>query len=242
MGNQLNTRRKVILFTIAALVWVRFRKVYYSYRHAWKVLRKLPAPDRSSNRNMWVLNGALASELSPSGGAPTLTEIRQNAAGAFGRFIEKTPEAEKVGIINLQFLNETVDNLLPFNTLSMPIIFGNEKIREFLSAKAMEKLEKGQSYEVAHSLIGDSVLSTSGDVWHSQRQVLNKGFTDELMSVAIPKICKTVEELSHRWEHNFLSKPVAVHEEMLKLTMDVLGRAALSHDFNRYEGSRSFVY
>lgn len=110
-------------------------------------------------------------------------------------------------------------------------------VRECTSTKNLGKFVKGRAYGVSRDLIGDSVLATTGEVWHRQRKVIEKGFKLPLLKKQLPMILETSKDLverlmslgdSEKKEDGYVS--VNLIEEMLKTTMDVLGRAAFSYD------------
>lgn len=146
MGSLLNNaRRRSLVFVLVVLALLKFRSKFLKFRHAWVLLKKLPTTEVTDGEGLlWAINGVLANEIATSGERVSLIDLRTKALGAVQRLIEKTPNAAEVGLINLQMLNRKLDSLLPFNTLNPVILFGNEKVREFLSAKAMPKLAKGE--------------------------------------------------------------------------------------------------
>ena len=199
-------------------------------------MKRLPTPKTRPRSSYFVFNDAVvnvgSSKEKKQEKRSFVERVRFNLVRWLTERIVESPEAKELGIINVPLLTPTADKLLPFHKMCFVVIFGNDKVKELLSSKAMSHLSKGFGYEVCASLIGDSVLSTSGEVWHTQRKVMEKGFTDEMMSKAMPRIVQTVSEMAEKWEEQFLHAPVIVHEEMLKLTMDVLGRSVLNYDFN----------
>jgi len=115
---------------------------------------------------------------------------------------------------------------------SVITVFGPDLIRELLAHKKMIEIRKGRSYDISEPLIGDSVLRASNAAWAPQRAHIEKGMTHAILEQALPRVLQTVGELIHRWEATSLGRPVNIAEDMLKLTLDVLGRAAFSFDFN----------
>lgn len=126
-------------------------------------------------------------------------------------------------------------NVTPLPVVEIYIKSG-ELARELLSTKNLDNLVKGRAYGIADQLIGRGVLSESGADWHSQRVILEKGFTDKLLNKQFPMVVKTAEDLVgrlkflHDCEKTCDFVEINVIEEMLKATMDVLGRVAFSYD------------
>lgn len=130
--------------------------------------------------------------------------------------------------------------LKPFASVHL---FDVELARELLSTKNLDKIQKGKAYEVSNQLIGQGVLTTSGDVWHRQRIIIERGFTEKLIRQQFPMVVQTSNDLIERLKKlharsltgtQSLSTDgfvkVNVIEEMLKATMDVLGRVAFSYE------------
>ena len=236
MGNtvgNMTLRRKIAFAVLAFFVVFRRRiiKKFLSLRRAYLLLQRLPHPVTDGPSKRYILNDSLDA-IEGDDSLSIVERVQRNSMNWLKQKIESVPDAKEVGVLNIPLLTPEVDRMIPFNTLSFMVVFGTDKVKELLSAKSMEKLSKGLSYEISHSLIGDSVLSTSGEEWHAQRKVIEKGFTDAMMDKAVPRIARTVDEMMQKWERNSLGEPVKIHEEMLKLTMDVLGRSVLNYDFN----------
>ena len=244
MGNSmahLSLRRKLLLIGlgILALSQSRIVRKFRQWRRGFVLIQQLPTPERAQPSKNYVLddNFVNVGKNAENGKGhrvyrPFVERVRYNLVKALTSRIDSTPRAKEVGIMNVPILTEAMDKWFPFHTACFVVIFGNDKVKELLSAKAMPKLSKGFGYDVCDSLIGESVLKTSGEVWHEQRKTIEKGFTDEMMDKAMPRIVRTVGEMMTKWEKQFLGDAVVVHEEMLKLTMDVLGRSVLNYDFN----------
>ena len=102
-------------------------------------------------------------------------------------------------------------------------------VRELLSTKMLPYLVKGRAYDLAGPLIGEGVLSSSGEAWARQRAVLDHGFVPKILKMQYDAIGRTVDELVAKLARKN-GEDVEVVEEMLKTTLDVLGRVAFSYD------------
>ena len=122
------------------------------------------------------------------------------------------------------------------NQLAVVVPTDLRVVREILASRSMPRFRKGISYDVADPLIGQSILHSSGPFWAAQRPVVEKGFSHTVMEASMPRVLQTANELVARWaeaaeaSHNMAEQDVAA--DMLKLTMDVIGRAAFTYDFN----------
>ena len=132
------------------------------------------------------------------------------------------------------------------NVLGMILPTKIEVVREILSHKSMEDFNKGFAYKVSHPLIGDSVLSTSREQWAPQRPIVERGFAHEVVGKSVPKIVQTANELADKWAARARSSRNEavqdVREDMLRLTMDVIGRAAFGYDFNSTTSAEAPLY
>lgn len=205
MGSSLSflrDRKFVLLVVIAVLSkklgvvkWLRER------RRAKVIVNKLPTPRLLPGKSETVfLHHSVYNYFLPKTKSmlPTFGDVRVNAAKVLTEIFSDNPEIVKQGVVNIPILG-SIDKALPINDAVVVVVFGPEKVKEILSAKSMPSLTKGFAYKVSHGLIGDGVLSTSGDVWHTQRKIAEKGFTDEIMDIAMPKVVQTVGELIERW-------------------------------------------
>lgn len=105
-------------------------------------------------------------------------------------------EVKHEGVVNFWFLNPR----LAGPPLSILFPKDIEVIRQLLSTKNMSKLKKGRPYIISKELIGDGVLATTGSVWHKQRVVVEKGFTNKLMRKQLHMVIRTAKDLSQRWK------------------------------------------
>jgi cytochrome P450 len=150
------------------------------------------------------------------------------------------PEIRDEGIMCLWAIGPKPRAWIP-NNMCTVFVFGMDNVREVLANKSMDLYNKGFSYDASRCLIGDGLLGTSGPKWARQRRVIEKGFKHDLVSRSMPKVLDTASELIDKWEAELDLKSdagdqstiiVAAHEEMMKLTLDVLGHVAFSTRFN----------
>eukprot|EP00538_Stauroneis_constricta_P011355 CAMPEP_0119570096 /NCGR_PEP_ID=MMETSP1352-20130426/43434_1 /TAXON_ID=265584 /ORGANISM="Stauroneis constricta, Strain CCMP1120" /LENGTH=642 /DNA_ID=CAMNT_0007619761 /DNA_START=32 /DNA_END=1960 /DNA_ORIENTATION=+ len=124
----------------------------------------------------------------------------------------------------------------PWNPLSraMVVIHDVELVTEVLSRKQYGKWKKGLVYEIAAPLVGtDTILSAvDGDCWRHQRKIVSAGFCKEVLQAAYDTIHTSIERLSVRWDELVARKKhIDILDEMMKLTMEVIGQVAFSYDF-----------
>ena len=215
-----------IAIALVVMLWIR-RKVaqlwkFIGYaRHKRALLQALPGPSCKE----FGLLGTVTS-LVPDG-----VELNDdNLRTYFIQSLEKaisTPEQKNEGLIRLWVLNEN----LPCSCVAKVFVYDIAVARQVLQSKTLDYYEKGNSYKISRPLIGDGVLSSSGPKWAHQRPFLEKGFKTDLLKRNMSRIVLTAKEHCDR-VNNIIGTgtPINVVEEMLKVTLDVLGRVAFSHD------------
>lgn len=190
------------------------------------MLHKLPGPGREFEG--YVLGHMTGPLMLPPGQG---FDPEYNVEHMIENMQKVSRMSEGHGFFRLYALNSNI----PCNLLGIIVVRNIEVAREILSHKAMEDYDKGMMYKVSHQLIGDSVLSTSREKWAPQRPVVERGFAHDVVGRSVPKIVQTVNELADKWETKARASRNAavqdVREDMLRLTMDVIGRAAFGFDF-----------
>jgi len=218
----------VRLWKKVLLTWVVFRvfRVIQAINRTRAILLKLPGP-RVAN---WALLNSTIRRMLPEGDKVNQENVSIHLVNILMKLVLSEEQRDE-GLFALWFLNPRY----PFHSRAPVFVYDIDLIREILSTKNLA-FSKGRAYEVTHPLIGDGVLSTSGETWAHQRVVLEKGFTRDLLQGHMKKaMALTASEHVEKWakvaERN-PSREVMLdpHEEMLLVTMDVLGRFAFSFD------------
>eukprot|EP00924_Labyrinthula_sp_SR-Ha-C_P001287 augustus_masked-scaffold_7-processed-gene-19.97-mRNA-1 protein AED:1.00 eAED:1.00 QI:0/-1/0/0/-1/1/1/0/436 len=123
-----------------------------------------------------------------------------------------------------------------FKPLGALMINDMDLIRQLTSSKNLRNVKKGITYKIAAPLIGRGILSvpTYGSSWEHQRNILDKGFAEQIIASNCFEIKEVGKDLVERITFLLGEKNVVevnIIEEMLKTTIDVLGRVAFSYDF-----------
>eukprot|EP00924_Labyrinthula_sp_SR-Ha-C_P012580 maker-scaffold_10-snap-gene-11.2-mRNA-1 protein AED:0.00 eAED:0.00 QI:66/1/1/1/1/1/2/111/542 len=153
---------------------------------------------------------------------------------------------EKMGVIWI--LNPNVTLVFP---LAIVLVTDMDLVRELLSTKMLSKQRKGNSYLVANPLTGNGALTTSHGVWHKQRIILDKGFTQSILEEQFFIIKESSNELldlltgiyTRSGERDLLD--IDLIESMSKMTLDVLGKVAFGYDIGALrvkDGQESPLY
>lgn len=226
------TRKWIFLAFVAVLFMYknRIRKIYkflMEVKAARKLLEKLPGPGEEGEH--FLLGHYGGKFFLGEDGSATPEWIVNNTVR---RLTELCKPYREDGIMRMFVVSRSV----PFVCFAVIMPLSIEVVREMTSQKNMDQFDKGKSYTIAHPLIGDSVLPTSGPEWAAQRPILERGFSHDIVGKAVPKMVQSVNELVEKWEKKArASRNTAiqdVEEDMLRLTMDVIGRAAFGYDFN----------
>jgi cytochrome P450 len=107
-------------------------------------------------------------------------------------------------------------------------------IKELLSKERFGDFFKGPAYDASHPLIGDGLLAApDSETWRNQRKIAQTGFKTNILEMAVVNARQVCVELFTRWDVIAEGgKPFELYDEMLKVTIDVLGKVAFSYDFN----------
>lgn len=225
VSSPLDLLRRVLRVLVGAVLVYQMDYVAYVLVDRPATVAKLPGPGPEAMRGPL---GHMTGPLFFAPGEPYSVEAMTRRL--VGRLTKLARDYRKEGLMRLLVAWRTP--LL--NNLGLIVVTDARIARELLAAKNQPDYEKGIMYAVSAPLIGESVLRTSGPTWAAQRPVIEKGFSHSVMESAVGPVLHTVNELTQKWtemaaaSHNTAHVDVAV--EMLKLTMDVIARAAFSYD------------
>mmetsp|Transcript_6963 Transcript_6963/g.12271 ORF Transcript_6963/g.12271 Transcript_6963/m.12271 type:complete len:571 (-) Transcript_6963:992-2704(-) len=214
---------------LALLFWLRAKLVRLvawvrRERRTRKLLEALPG---FATPKMHLLGNLL--NMVPEDKPLTRDNIRDYMLSQMSKLLE-TPELKDHGVVRLWQLNERI----PIHGKGAIYVVGGEEAREILATKNLDKWVKGRSYKISEPLIGHGVLSTSGPEWARQRPILENFFKSDILKMNLPRVLLTAKEFTSKIKAQSGTQKegviVDVHEELLKVTLDVLGRVAFSYD------------
>jgi cytochrome P450 len=142
--------------------------------------------------------------------------------------------AEGHGLFRLSFFR-----FVPFLSREWVFVADIGLARELLSQERYGAFQKGNFYQLAAPLIGSGMLAApDGPDWKHTRRMATPGFHPSMLRLAVTVAAETTRKMCERWERTIAAArgPAAGFEanmldEMLRLTVDVLGRTAFSYDF-----------
>mmetsp|Transcript_31056 Transcript_31056/g.80576 ORF Transcript_31056/g.80576 Transcript_31056/m.80576 type:complete len:524 (-) Transcript_31056:16-1587(-) len=119
-------------------------------------------------------------------------------------------------------------------THSVLVISDLAAVKEMLHRRSFGMYAKGESYDVANPLVGSGILvADDGPGWETMRTLANAGFRVANLEESIPMIAEVTARMVERWKSDIRTgqKELDIFGWTLRLTMDILGRFAFSHDF-----------
>ena len=90
---------------------------------------------------------------------------------------------------------------------------------------------KDRNYDPVRPLLGDGLITSSGELWLSQRKLIQPIFHRNMLQSQVSTIAACVEEMLRRWQgHAADGRPVDVGAEMSRLTHHVVGMTLFGLD------------
>jgi cytochrome P450 len=90
---------------------------------------------------------------------------------------------------------------------------------------------KGIGYDGLRKLVGQGLITSDGDYWKQHRRMLGPHFTPAAVQDYSGMMAGTIAHMLARWEKTGQQAgPLHMGDEMLRLTMSIIGRAMFSFD------------
>lgn len=93
---------------------------------------------------------------------------------------------------------------------------------------------RGRFYDNFKMFFGDGLLTTDGDFWRRHRRVVQPLFHKKYVLDSTAVVGEAAMALVERWRHLPSGKPVEVVEEMMELSMRMLGIMVFNTDISRH--------
>lgn len=160
-----------------------------------------------------------------------------NKADVMGVYVRAARETAEQGLFRVGLLKWW----MPIAD-TMVIVHDLKLVRQILSRDSWGLYKKGNSYLLAHDLIGSRGLlaSPDNDLWKEQRRIISAAFRKRMLdTLVIPSVRQSVDELIARLTTTstgggVLEADLAI--EGNRLTIDVLGKFAFGFDFGATKG------
>eukprot|EP00732_Lithocolla_globosa_P002610 Lithocolla_globosa_v1_NODE_1765_length_2354_cov_5.337103.p1 type:complete len:502 gc:universal NODE_1765_length_2354_cov_5.337103:1588-83(-) len=138
----------------------------------------------------------------------------------------------KKGVVLTYFFGKWV----PWGTVTYHIV-SPEMVQAVTASQNQSKFKKGKAYDLAHPLIGNGLLSASGDFWKTQRKLMEPAFRfDFLKGDVVDVNCKLVAKFGDSWltedsKRNKKWVTLDLQAQFLRYTLDAIGLLTLDYDF-----------
>ncbi|MBN2549360.1 MAG: cytochrome P450 [Anaerolineales bacterium] len=107
-----------------------------------------------------------------------------------------------------------------------------EHIQHIL-VKNVQTYAKGLGYEGLRLLMGQGLVTSEYEIWRSQRPIMQPYFTPRAIGQFAGMMTSVTARLLERWEKLAQGgKPVQIDNEMLRLTMSIIGEAMFNIDLS----------
>jgi cytochrome P450 len=90
------------------------------------------------------------------------------------------------------------------------------------------------TYHVLQPVVGTGLLTNDGDSWLHQRRLLQPAFHRKRLTAYATQMTEATEAMLNGWhEHEQAARPLDVSEEMMRLTLGIVGQALFSLDLSQ---------
>ena len=115
---------------------------------------------------------------------------------------------------------------------SAHLVVGPALIEQVLGARR-ESYVKGRDWDTMRLLTGNGLLTSDGSHWQRQRRLLQPFFTAKAVATHAHEMTCVAAETAERWTAAAVAgRSLELHEEMLGLALDVLGRTLFGVRFS----------
>ena len=109
-------------------------------------------------------------------------------------------------------------------------LFNPDHIHHVL-VKNQKNYIKGSGYDGLRLMLGQGLVTSDNEAWMQDRRLMSPFFTPTAITRYTTMMVEAIQAMLDRWENAANSgRPIHVDEEMMRLTMSVIGRAMFSID------------
>jgi cytochrome P450 len=133
----------------------------------------------------------------------------------------------KVMVLRQTFGDIVYLKLGPLNSF---ILFNPDHVHHVL-VKNQKNYIKGMGYDGLRLMLGQGLITSDGDTWLQNRRLMGPFFTPNAISRYTAMMVEVIQAMHERWHAAAGSgQPILMDEEMMRLTMSIIGRAMFSID------------
>lgn len=114
----------------------------------------------------------------------------------------------------------------------MYIFFRPSHIKHILRTNVLN-YPKSVQYDMLRPILGDGIFVSEGDVWTRQRRLLAPEFRENTVARFVPPMVECAERLFAEWDEARRRGPIDLTEDMMRLTLWIIGRAMFKSEFLR---------
>lgn len=93
---------------------------------------------------------------------------------------------------------------------------------------------KGLDYQRMRPVLGEGLLTANGETWRTHRRMIQPAFHHKRLSSFGAQMLAGAERMLARWRNLPADQVIDLHQEMMRLTLEILGRALFSSDMGPF--------
>lgn len=86
------------------------------------------------------------------------------------------------------------------------------------------------AYQMLKPLVGEGLLTSDGDLWLSQRRLVQPAFHRQRINTFAEIMTTSTAEMLSRWQSIPAGQAIDISEEMMRLTLSIVGKSLFSQD------------
>lgn len=110
---------------------------------------------------------------------------------------------------------------------------------EAMLLQRRHKYIKGASYEQFRRFVGLGLVTSEGDLWRRQRRVIQPSFHRETIRQFGAQMVGKTDRMLERWAQHHLAGVFDVHDELMRLTLEIIAQTLFQLEFGDGEGQIS---
>ncbi len=129
-------------------------------------------------------------------------------------------------------LRAAYGDLVQFRAGPFPLVFVCHPEHLYhIFVKNVGNYVKGPRYDLLRLLMGNGLVTSEGDLWWQQRRLIQPTFTPKAVLHFHDMMVQVTQKMIERWQP-CVGQTIYVDQEMMRLTMAVIGEAMFSIDLN----------